>query len=96
MVVHLLRRFRLPAEAGYAMTLKGRVRGGTIVLDEPVELPEGTVVEIQVDDGPEAKAPASAEVPTLYDQFREFIGAAEGLPSDFARSHDHYIHGAGR
>jgi hypothetical protein len=28
------------------MTLKARVRGGRLVVDEPTDLPEGTVVEL--------------------------------------------------
>jgi antitoxin (DNA-binding transcriptional repressor) of toxin-antitoxin stability system len=36
------------------------------------------------------KAPAWSEV------LKDFIGKAEGLPSDMARNHDHYIHGAAK
>ena len=34
------------------LTLKGRVRGGRLLLDEPVDLPEGTEVElVPADEG---------------------------------------------
>ena len=36
--------------AGSALRLRARVRGGRIVTDEPVELPEGTEVDVLVAD----------------------------------------------
>lgn len=60
----------------------GTVKNGVVVLDEGTQLPEGIRVDIRA----ASNAPLSAEVV-------EFSGALPG-PPDFARNHDHYIHGA--
>ncbi len=69
------------------MTYRGRVRNGVIVLDPPVTLPEGA--EVQVVSGADGDA-----IPSLHERLKDVIGIAEGLPSDMADNHDHYIHGA--
>jgi hypothetical protein len=70
------------------MTLRGHVKNGTVVLDEPVRLPDGTDVEVEV-------RPVSAEGdgPTLYERLQDVVGSADVLPNDMADNHDHYIHG---
>ena len=68
------------------MTYRGHVKDGVVVLDEPVALPEGAPVEIDVLQ--------AEEVPvSLRELLLKFSGKAEGLPSDLARNHDHYLHG---
>ena len=67
------------------MTYKGHVKNGVVVLDDPVKLPDGAEVRVEV---LESKAE-----PTLADELRGVIGAVKGLPSDLARNHDHYLHG---
>lgn len=74
------------------MTYRGTVRKGVVVLDGGVTLDEGTTVEVQPVAAP-SEQPASQSPPTLYERYKQFIGAADGLPSDFAAEHDHYIHG---
>ena len=72
------------------MTYKGHVRNGVVVLDEPVGLREGDEVSVEVTRrGQEPEDDA----PTLYEQLKDVIGIAEGLPSDLAENHDHYLHG---
>lgn len=66
------------------MTYKGVVKQGAVILDRQIDLPDGTEVQVQ----PLEEGPTWAEV------FKDIIGKAEGLPSDFARNHDHYLHGA--
>ena len=61
----------------------GKVANGVIILDEPGALPEGTTVRV---------TPVKVES-TLGQRLLEFAGTIEGLPSDMARNHDHYIHG---
>ena len=39
------------------MTLQGTVVNGTIVFDEPAQLPEGARVEVTVKDGPPDQKP---------------------------------------
>jgi hypothetical protein len=70
------------------MTVRGRISNGAVVLSEPVRLPDGTDVEVEVRPVKDADGG-----PTLYDRFKDLIGTAEGLPEDMAENHDHYIHG---
>ena len=70
------------------MVLEGTVRDGTIVLDQPVQLPEGARIEVVV-------KPAEQESPTFLDLL-EFAGCMPDMPADFAAQHDHYIHGTPR
>ena len=70
------------------MTVRGHIRNGTVVLDEPVKLPDGTSVEVDV-----RELTGADETPTLYERLADVIGIAPGLPTDMAENHDHYIHG---
>jgi hypothetical protein len=67
------------------MTYRGRVQGGVVVLDDPAALVEGT--EVQVEPLNAAQPPSWAEV------LQDVIGAADGLPADSSRNHDHYLYG---
>ena len=63
----------------------GQVKNGVIVLEEEMSLAEGTKVRVE---------PVEAtQLPTLAERLKGFIGKAEGLPSDLAKNHDHYLHG---
>jgi hypothetical protein len=67
------------------MSYLGQVKNGVIVLEEEASLAEGTKVRVEpVED---------ADIPTLAERLKDFIGKAEGLPSDLAKNHDHYLHG---
>ena len=68
------------------MTLEGTMNNGVLVLDNGVQLPDGTRVEVVV------KAQAKAASP-LGEALLKLAGAAVGLPEDMAEQHDHYIHG---
>ena len=74
------------------MTYQGRVRNGVVVLDGKVRLPEGVAVEVVLSEPTPSAAPGEA-IPTLYERLKEVVGAVKGLPPDFARNHDYYIHG---
>jgi hypothetical protein len=68
------------------MTYTGHVKSGVIVLDGAVSLPEGLEVRVE---------PVEGERPrTLAERLRDVVGVSKGLPSDMARNHDHYLHGA--
>ncbi len=67
------------------MTYTGRVKNGVVVLDDGASLAEGTKVRVEVAE--------SKDIPTLAEQLKDVIGKAKGLPSDFAKNHDHYLHG---
>lgn len=65
------------------MSYQGHVENGVIMLDEPAELPEGTLVRIE----------PVVRRRTLAEQFADIIGTVPELPTDMAEHHDHYVHG---
>ena len=69
------------------MVYRGHVKDGIVVFDEMPSLPEGTEVQVAV-------VSPSVEESTLGARLMKFAGKLEGLPSDLARNHDHYLHGA--
>ena len=76
------------------MTIRGHIRNGVVVFDEPLALPEGT--EVVVQEVPAKAAPPDASDrprKTLAERFKNVIGVIDDLPSDFSENHDHYIHG---
>ena len=50
------------------MTLRGTIKGGTVVLDEPTTLPDGTAVEVRALEDPAPVDPPEAG-PTLYERY---------------------------
>jgi hypothetical protein len=66
------------------MSLEGHIENGVVVFDQPVSLPNGTPVRVEV-------------VPlrkTLAERFKNVIGAGVDLPEDLAKEHDRYLHGS--
>ena len=72
------------------MTLRGHIKNGAVVLEQPVQLPDGTPVEVNV---PVAEPVAESQPRTLYETLEPVIGKAVGLPSDSSINHDHYLYG---
>ena len=68
----------------------GEVQQGAIVLDPPVILPEGAKVRVMVEP---IEILSDEDGPTLLERLQSVVGKAEGLPSDLAENHDHYLHG---
>jgi len=66
------------------MSFEGHIQNGVVVFDEPVAVPEGTAVRVEV------IAPLRK---TLAERFKNIIGAGVDLPEDLAKNHDHYLHG---
>src|SRR5438270_9179118 len=85
-------KIRRPLIEEATMVVRGHVKNGTVVLDEPTKLPEGAEVEVSV-LAPPAALPVEGEGPTLYDPLQPIIGAAQGLPSDASSNVDHYLYG---
>ena len=75
------------------MPLRGHIKGGAVVLNEPAALPDGTPVEVRTVERP-AEEPAAGA--TLGEWLMRYAGTVKGFPSDLARNHDHYIHGTPR
>ena len=69
------------------MTYRGHIKDGVVILDDAPLFPEGTEVQVQV------LAPTSDQVAGIGQRLMKYAGKAEGLPTDLARNHDHYLHG---
>jgi hypothetical protein len=68
------------------MTLQGTVQNGVIVMDHPVQVPEGARVEIRIQEKLQGSTP-------LREILLRHAGKALDLPEDMAEQHDHYLHG---
>ena len=68
------------------MTYRGHVRNGVVVVEGAPVLPEGAEVSIVL-------LAADDRGSTLGQRLMKYSGKAEGLPSDLARNHDHYLYG---
>jgi hypothetical protein len=74
------------------MTITAKVHNHTITLPVDVNIPDGAEVQVTLPDSPSSlKQPQAA---SFFDSVRDLVGAAKGLPEDFAAEHDHYIHGS--
>jgi hypothetical protein len=62
-----------------------------VILPRGVDIPEGAEVEVTPVAPPNGGS--QQEGPTFYERYKEFIGALDGLPSDLAENHDHYLYG---
>jgi hypothetical protein len=71
------------------MTWKGHVKNGAIVLDEPVRLPDGITVRIEVDE--KKSTTEENALPSLAESLASVIGKAENLPADWSENHDRYL-----
>jgi hypothetical protein len=74
------------------MTLHGHIENGMIVLDDPLTLPDGAAVQVEI-FAAQDEAAANGELPTLAETLKDFIGILEDLPDDAATNHDHYLYG---
>jgi hypothetical protein len=78
------------------MKVRGKIRNGKVVLDDPAALPDGTEVEVHAVKKPRAAAKPrkTKEGPqSLADRLRSVIGQAKNLPADASLNHDHYLFG---
>ena len=79
------------------MTVRGKIKNGKVVLDDPKALAEGTEVEVR--PAKTRKRPAKPRKPkgrprSLAERLANVIGKATGLPPDASVNHDHYLYGA--
>jgi hypothetical protein len=80
------------------MTIRGTVKNGKVLLDNPGAFPEGTEVEVsRVTKRKPAAKPRKPKTKTrprsLAERFANVIGKATGLPADAAFNHDHHRNG---
>ncbi len=69
-------------------TLLARFNGQVLVPEEPVDLPQGRVVQVQVEENSLGE-PNQTPLMALYDAIKDLPDA----PTDGAAQHDHYLHG---
>jgi predicted DNA-binding antitoxin AbrB/MazE fold protein len=65
------------------LTMRGRVRGGRLLVDEPVDLPDGTEVEVAIVD--DAKDMDEEERALLEQDLREALAEVqrgEAIPAE--------------
>lgn len=72
------------------MTYQGHVENGTVVLDTPVNLPEGIRVSIAV---VEPHEDVEKSMSHSRKKIMEFAGKFTGLPADASVNLDHYLYG---
>ncbi len=69
------------------MSYTGKVRNGVVVLDHGASLADGTIVRV------EPVQPAEEASGHGHRALMKLAGVIKDKPSDWARNHDHYIHG---
>jgi predicted DNA-binding antitoxin AbrB/MazE fold protein len=64
---------------------------------EPLTLPEGARVRLHIEEENGAEQPNlkadDAELPTLLDRMKGFVGTVHNLPPDASVNLDHYLYG---
>ncbi|MEW6250920.1 MAG: hypothetical protein AB1716_09755 [Planctomycetota bacterium] len=74
------------------MSYRGKVRNGVVEFEAGPVPPDGTPVRIEP-IAPEETESDEAEAQRLAEELRKLAGSVTDLPPDFARNHNHYIHG---
>jgi hypothetical protein len=73
-----------------AMTVRGEIKNGVVVLQNGSALADGTRVTVRPVKKPPAKKPAKLQGRR---KLLRHAGKATGLPADAARNLDHYLYG---
>lgn len=69
------------------MSYTGKVQNGVIILDPGADLAEGTTVRV------EPLQPESQGAGNGHARLMKLAGVIKDKPTDWARNHDHYLHG---
>jgi hypothetical protein len=80
------------AEGGMDMVYRGHVENGVIRLDDAPILPEGVEAEVRLLTE-DVAGEREKNVPSVCQTLKDFVGKAEGLPTDASVNHDHYLYG---
>ena len=81
------------------MTVRGKVKNGKVLLDDPSVLADGTEVEVRparkrkASDRSAKRGKGKNRSRSLADRLEPFIGKAKGLPPDMSVNLDHYLYG---
>jgi hypothetical protein len=79
-------------EGGTDMVYHGHVENGMIRLEDAPVLREGTAAEVRLLTDNVA-GDKEEEAPSVCQTLKDFVGKAEGLPTDASVNHDHYLYG---
>ena len=72
-------------------TLTAIYDGRALIPTEPLNLPKGAILRLRLEIPEEFNAQPQRE--PFSDALLSFSGIMEGFPPDFAKNHDHYLHG---
>jgi hypothetical protein len=79
------------------MTVRGKIKNGKVVLDDPKALADGTEVEVRPVKKPskaaKATKPKKPAPRSLAERMAPFIGTVKDLPKDMSVNLDHYLYG---
>lgn len=77
------------------MTVRGKIKNGKVILDDPKALADGMEVEVRParKRKPARKKPSKSPPRSLAERLRSVIGKAKNLPPDASVNHDHYLYG---
>jgi hypothetical protein len=80
------------------MPIRGKVKNGKVLLNNPKAFADGTEVEVRPVTKRKAaakprKPKAKARRQTFAERYASSIGAVKDLPSDMSVNHDHYLYG---
>jgi hypothetical protein len=80
------------------MTVRGKIKNGKVLLENPKALAEGTEVVVRpVKKRKSGRAGATSKVKprgrSLADRLAPFIGVVKDLPKDMSVNLDHYLYG---
>ena len=74
------------------MRYKGTVKGGVVVLEDNVHLPDGATVEVDLPEGVGDDV-SDESVPSLFERLKPVVGKAKGLPPDASKNIDRDLYG---
>lgn len=74
------------------MIYRGHIKNGKIVLEDDVQLADGTFVRVETVSSSE---PSNGSGQSLFDAVKPLVGSLS-LPEDYAQQHDHYVHGTSK
>jgi hypothetical protein len=76
------------------MTYRGHIESGVVVLDDPIDLPDGSRVQCELTALDALLSPTPNSNGGMYSDPMEFAGSVKGTPSDCSRKHDRYFYGS--
>ena len=75
------------------MVYSGHIKNGVVVFDQPVVLPEGLEVCIEIPEKTASQPLDEEHISSPSEPLLKYAGQAVGLPEDSSLNHDHYLYG---